>query len=433
MSALFLGPLIVAFASGIALAVLTLAANLLEQSGPIRLRSWSEEAGSELRSLYQKRGRFDAFRFLLRVLAGASGLLLLVALVAIGGSLEIRDPLRTATLSTLLLLVVCEWGSRHLVGRDPEAALTRSTGIYRLLRWILSPLLPAIAAVLPNPRSVDEDTDEASPGEIDAFIDVGRREGILEPDEGELLRGLVDFGDTLVRSVMTPRIDVVAASIETTTEELIDLVLDSGHSRIPIYRDSIDSVIGILHVRDLVRTVRAGGDIEEYLQPTHFVPETKSLTELLRELQERHQELAVVVDEYGGTEGVVTIEDLLEEIFGEIVDEHDDEEPLEVSLPDGSWRVDGRLPLVHLGGEVAVETTDRAYETVGGLVFDILGRVPEVGDRVEAFGLRFLVEAADSRSARRVRVQPIEVEGAEVPDRSENATVVTVGEGNSES
>jgi CBS domain containing-hemolysin-like protein len=189
----------------------------------------------------------------------------------------------------------------------------------------------------------------------------------------------------------------------------MDLVLETGHSRIPIYRGSIDEILGVLHVRDLLRVVRTGsGGIVDYLQTTHFVPETKSLTELLRELQERHQELAVVVDEHGGTEGVVTIEDLLEEIFGEIVDEHDEEEPLEVALADGSWRLDGRTHIEDFASIVGISLPEVSYETVGGLVFGILGRVPAAGDFVDSFGFRFEVEEADLRSARSVRVHPIQ-------------------------
>ena len=322
------------------------------------------------------------------------------------GAIEWDDPLRSAFVVGAVLLVAAECASRHIVGSDSERALGRLSGIYRFLRWLLSPLIPLTSLVLPRPRTADdEDPDEASPDEIDAFIDVGRREGILELDEGELVRGLVDFGDTLVRSVMTPRVDLIAGPLEGSIEEFMDLVVASGHSRLPVYKGSIDEIVGVLHVRDLMRIVRSGeGKLDDYLLPTHFVPATKNLTELLRELQERHQELAVVVDEYGGTEGVVTIEDLLEEIFGEIVDEHDEEDPPEVQLADGSWQVDGRVHMEDLATLIEAVVPEVSYETVGGLIFGVLGRVPVPGDHVEIFDLKFEVEEADSRSARRVRV-----------------------------
>ncbi|MBZ0111159.1 MAG: hemolysin family protein [Thermoanaerobaculia bacterium] len=428
MIAELVGPTVVVVISLLAMALFTVLANLLEQSGPIRLRSWSESAGPALRELYRNRRSFDAFRYLLRVLSGLSAAILLVSLLVSAITSPWGAPLRFALFGTALAIVLIELLSRHLAGGDPEAMLARSAGAYRGLRWILSPIIPLLALLLPHPRTADDDdTEEASPDEIDAFIDVGRREGILEPDEGELLRGLVDFGDTLVRSVMTPRVDLVAAPIDFTNEQLMDLVLETGHSRIPIYRGSIDEILGVLHVRDLLRVVRTGsGRMEDYLQTTHFIPETKSLSELLRELQERHQELAVVVDEHGGTEGVVTIEDLLEEIFGEIVDEHDEEEPLDVALADGSWRLDGRTHLETLASMAGFSLPEVSYETVGGLVFGVLGRVPVIGDFVDFFGFRFEVEEADLRSARRVRVHRIEdrIEDeapAEDPEEGENS------------
>jgi magnesium and cobalt transporter len=190
-----------------------------------------------------------------------------------------------------------------------------------------------------------------------------------------------------------------------------ELVLASGHTRIPIYRESIDNIVGILHVRELLRAIvrDTKAPLGELLQPPHFVPETKTLGQLLRELQERHQEMAVVVDEYGGTQGLVTVEDLLEEVFGEMGD--DTEVGVgggAVKLADGSWRLDGRTHLEELEDLFPVRIPDDAeWETVGGLIFGLLGRVPQVGNTVEAHGLRFTVEGADHRRARRIRVERV--------------------------
>jgi CBS domain containing-hemolysin-like protein len=279
-----------------------------------------------------------------------------------------------------------------------------------------------VAPLLPAPEDVDEEDeeeDEASRAEIDAFIDVGRREGILEEAEGELLRGLVDFGDTQVRSVMTPRIDMICAPHDASPQQVGELVLASGHTRIPVYRGSVDEIVGILHVRDLLRPLLRDGrrPLAELLQPPHFVPESKSLVQLLRELQERHQEVAIVVDEYGGTQGMVTVEDLLEEIFGDLGDTPDALDAGAASqLPDGSWRVAARTHVEDLGRLLGVELEAGEWETVGGLTFGLLGHVPRVGESVEMQGLRFVVESADHRRARRVRVErlPEEEEGREV-------------------
>ncbi|HXT20074.1 MAG TPA: hemolysin family protein, partial [Thermoanaerobaculia bacterium] len=320
------------------------------------------------------------------------------------------------------------------VGRNPEAALRALTPFFRLMAAILGPLLPLVGPALPAPVDEDEpepEAEEASRAEIDAFIDVGRKEGILEPAEEELVRGVVDFGDTQVYSVMTPRIDMVAAPLVASASEVAELVLASGHSRIPIYRDSIDEIVGIIHVRELLRSLlrsASGGPggqpgeqpgkptrertsnvpLAELLQPPHFVPETKTLAQLLRELQERQQEMAIVVDEYGGTQGLVTVEDLLEEVFGEMGDTGDGTTPQPLRLVDGSWRVEGRAHLKELEELFEINIPDDVeWETVGGAIFGRLAHVPKVGETVDAFGLRFTVEGADHRRARRVRVEKL--------------------------
>ncbi len=398
--------------------LLSVLAALLERSGPIRLRHWAQESGSLLRNLYGKTPRFEAFRFLLSLCAR----LTLVAFFALSAAALLRAGVAAAVawafLPLALLIGAAEVVNRHLVGRNPEAALRALTPFFRWMAAILGPLLPLVAPVLPRPITEEAELEDASRAEIDAFIDVGRKEGILEPAEEELVRGVVDFGDTQVHSVMTPRIDMVAAPLFASSNEVAELVLASGHSRIPIYRDSVDEVVGIVHVRELLRSLlRASGEqqgertsnvpLAELLQAPHFVPETKTLGELLRELQERHQEMAIVVDEYGGTQGLVTVEDLLEEVFGEMGDTAAGANPQPLELPDGSWRLDGRTHLEELERLFpAVRIPDDSeWETVGGLIFGHLEHVPRVGETVEAFTLRFTVEGADHRRARRVRVE----------------------------
>jgi len=386
-------------------------AALLERSGPIRLRHWAQEAGPTLRGLYARSPRFEAYRFLLSLSArlALACFFALVAAVLLMGS--VAHPLPWAFLALFLMVAGVEIFNRHLVGRHPEGGLAALTPIFRWLAMLLAPLLPIVGHLLPTPvTELEELEEEASRAEIDAFIDVGRREGILEAGEGELVRGVVDFGDTQVRSVMTPRIDMTCAAIDTPPQEIAELVLRHGHTRIPLYRGSSDEIVGILHVRELLRVLLrppAEGTarwIEEHLQPPHFVPETKTLAQLLRELQERHQEVAIVVDEFGGTQGLVTVEDLLEEVFGEMGDTGDGPGPLHVALPDGSWRIDGRAHLEEIEDLFGVRLTDGEWETVGGLIFGLLGHVPRVGESVETHGLRFVVEGADHRRARRVRV-----------------------------
>src|SRR6185503_11685796 len=201
----------------------------------------------------------------------------LVAAAMLHGGVE--SAVAWAFLPVVLLIAVAELINRHVVGRNPEAALRALTPFFRWMAAILGPLLPLVAPALPTPTTEEAELEEASRAEIDAFIDVGRKEGILEPAEEELVRGVVDFGDTQVYSVMTPRIDMVAAPLSASPREVAELVLASGHSRIPIYRDSVDEVVGILHVRELLRAILRGPSsltsnlpLSELLQPPHFVP-----------------------------------------------------------------------------------------------------------------------------------------------------------------
>ena len=406
----FLGLLTgLALLAGAQLAVLSA---LLERTGPIRLRHWTQEAGGSLLELYERQAWFEAYRFLLSLVTRLCFAAFFGLLAALLLELRVVRPFLWAFATLCLAVGAVELLNRHLAGRVPEEALARLTPFFRATSWLLRPLLPLFAPLLPAPEEAGEDDeaeDEASRAEIEAFIDVGRREGILEESEGDLVRGLVDFGDTQVRSVMTPRIDMICAPHDATPQQVGELVLASGHSRIPVYRGSVDEIVGILHVRDLLRPLLRDGrrPIAELLQPPHFVPETKSLVQLLRELQERHQEVAIVVDEYGGTQGMVTIEDLLEEIFGDLGDTPDTLDPEAVRLPDGSWRISARTHVEDLGRLLGVQLPAEEWETVGGIIFGLLGHVPRVGDTVENEGLRFVVESADHRRARRVRVQRV--------------------------
>ena len=408
------------------LAPLTIAAStlsaLIERSGPIRLRHWAEEAEGTLRRLYDQPARFEAFRLILSVLAKLLPIALFacLALFLAASAWIPRSPAGAAvgaSLAILLLVGATEVLNRVLVGWDPERALERLTGVYRGLLALFRPLVTLTVWLFPAAgltRRVEEEEDEVSEDEIEAFIDVGTREGILEPGEGELLWGIVDFSDTAVRSVMTPRMQVRCAPVTTDLEELTDLFIESGHSRIPLYEGSIDHIVGIVHIRDLLRALRTGGDgpdrptARKLANPPFVIPETKPLGQLLKELQARRQQMAVVVDEYGGTAGIVTVEDLIEEIVGELVDEHEEAHPADQLLPDGAWLLDGGSSVDVLEELFGVDLGDDVpWETVGGMVFSLLGDVPEVGESVESHGLRYTVAEVEERRVARVRVEAL--------------------------
>jgi len=389
---------------------------LLERSGPIRLRHWAEEAGGRLLALYERPAHFEVFRYLLSWAAKIVPFALFLALRILFLALGSTRATFWSFVVVILVLAAIELLGRSLVRRDPERALRRLTGVYRTIFFLLLPGVAVLTPLFPS-LAVErrEDEDGVTEDEIEAFIDVGTKEGILDPGEEELIMGVIDFGDTLVRSVVTPRIDIVCASVDGDMDELAELFLSSKHSRIPIYQESVDHIVGVLHIRDLLRGQRSTSPIavKDLAMPPYFVPETKPLNELLREFQKQRQQIAIVVDEYGGTAGIVTIEDLLEEIVGEIEDEHDDAAPIQEALPNGSWRIDGRESLELLDELFDVDIEEEPYETVGGLIFGRLGSVPRPGEAVESHGLKLVVERIDGRRIRSVLVEKLAAGGQE--------------------
>lgn len=242
--------------------------------------------------------------------------------------------------------------------------------------------------------------------EVHTLIDVGTESGIINKEEGKMIHGIFDLKDTLVREVMVPRTEIVAIENEATVDDLIRLIKEEGHSRYPVYKESIDNIIGVIHVKDILTRWQGEGDIKlsRFLRQPFVVPETKNVEELLRELKKKRTHIAIVVDEYGGVSGVVTIEDIIEEIVGEIRDEYDLEEVKIVPLSDGSVVVDARLDIEELSSHFGVEIPKEKFETVGGLVTFLLGRVPKNGEEISFENLKFIVESADEKKAGRVRV-----------------------------
>ncbi len=225
-------------------------------------------------------------------------------------------------------------------------------------------------------------------------------------DEIDLISSVLEFTDAIVREVMVPRTDMVTVVATADTDRALDLVVTSGRSRIPVTGENLDDVLGILYARDLLRFQDSGASpvpVRALMRPAQFVPETKRVSYLLRELQREKIHLAIVVDEFGGTAGLVTIEDLLEEIVGEISDEHDTEEPMIEEL-DRGYMVDGRLAVGDLAELVGMSLPDDDWDTVGGLIFGLAGRVPKEGESFDVEGLRLTAERVQGRRVSRVRV-----------------------------
>ncbi len=227
-----------------------------------------------------------------------------------------------------------------------------------------------------------------------------------DAEERELILSVLEFTDTIVREVMVPRTDMITISSYASTDEAVDIVLSSGRSRVPVTGETIDHIVGVLFARDLLEIFdkeqdpRTAGEIAH---EAYFVPETKQVSQLLREMQANQQHLAIVIDEFGGTAGIATIEDLIEEIVGEIVDEFDEEEPMVVEA-DGEWIVDARLDVDDLAELVGVDLPSDEWDTVGGLVLELAGRVPLEGERFELDGLVFVANSVRGRRVSKVRV-----------------------------
>jgi CBS domain containing-hemolysin-like protein len=250
--------------------------------------------------------------------------------------------------------------------------------------------------------------------QIRTMADVAASEDAIEREERALIHSIFEFGDTVVREVMRPRPDMVTVEADDTIESAIAVAIERGFSRIPACGETTDDVIGLVYLKDLVRRARAGeGEqpVRVAVRPATFVPEQKRVAELLREMQTEQFHMAVVIDEYGDTVGVVTLEDLLEEIVGEIADEYDVEEPGIEHLPDGSLRFPGRTPIDEVNEELHAELPDTEWDTIGGFVLNLLGHVPEEGETVDFPGFELRAEQVHDRRIGAVNVRRTAAEG----------------------
>tara|TARA_Y100000310_G_scaffold343604_2_gene452053 strand:- start:3299 stop:4564 length:1266 start_codon:yes stop_codon:yes gene_type:complete len=316
----------------------------------------------------------------------------------------------------LVLFVVAEALPRSVAFRRTEAVALRSVGVVgRLtsvvpLRWLAAVLATVSEHLLP--RSAREVGPVVTEEELLAVADRALATRSIDEEEHELIGSVIAFGDTLVREVMVPRPDIVGVEDGCTVQVALEEAVSGGHSRIPVSGTGIDDIVGVVHVKDLASAHLDGRSGEPAVQmsrtPT-FIPETMKADDLLRQMQSERFHLAVVVDEYGGTAGLVTMEDLLEEVVGEIVDEFDRVEPLSQSLAGGDLRVHGRMPVDELNDLLGEDLPDGDWDTVGGLIFNALGHVPEVGEAVELSGRRFCVEQVVGRRITRIRVGAPEV------------------------
>ena len=241
------------------------------------------------------------------------------------------------------------------------------------------------------------------------MADVAHEENVIEGDERSFIHSIIDFGDTVAREVMTPRPDMVTVEADVTVRVALESALSAGYSRIPVEEAGIDDIIGIAYIKDLVRDERVGKSdqlVRVSMRPAHFIPESKDVSDLLREMQEQKYHMAIVVDEYGGTAGLITLEDLLEELVGDIVDEFDTEEPTVERLDDGSVMVNAGYSVDDADDLLGADLPHGPWDTVGGLMLDLIGRVPNAGDSVEVDGFRLTALDVRGRRIGRIRIEP---------------------------
>ncbi len=269
-----------------------------------------------------------------------------------------------------------------------------------------------------------------SEGDIRSMAEVGHEEGSIEEDEKELIHSIFEFGDTIVREVMVPRPDIVAIEDERSLRDVQALVLEHGYSRIPVYREDLDDVVGIVFAKDVLKALHQGlhdSPLADIVRSARYVPESKKAADLLREMQREKYHVALVTDEYGSVTGIVSLEDLLEELVGEIEDEYDVDEPDVVEVGDGVYRVSGKTSIDDLNEMLDAELPDEEWDTVAGLVLDIFGKIPGAGEECSFQGLTFMAEEVQGRRVATVlitRVEPpeppeldeVDIVSQEVPD-----------------
>lgn len=296
-------------------------------------------------------------------------------------------------------------GQRHAPTLAIAGALT-----LMLLRWLTGPL--RYLALRLGPRMEGRAVPVINEAELRTLVDAGEEGGAIEATEKEMIVSIFELHDTVVGEIMVPRPDMVAIPVTASLSEALNVILQAGYSRIPVYEGTIDHIVGVLYAKDLLRLMRDGiqeASLKELLRPPYFVPEGKRIVDLLREMQQRKVHMAIVVDEYGGVAGLVTIEDILEEIVGEIQDEFDrSEEPLVLPIGEHMYLFDGRVDLDEVRELLGVTLSAEGADTLAGYVYERLGRIPTAGETFQEEGLEFRVEEVLGRRIRKIRVRRLE-------------------------
>lgn len=315
-------------------------------------------------------------------------------------------PLWLFLLSLSIFFIFFELIPRLLNAWKRRAVFSFFLAAYRIPYWLTKPIL-FISKIKESDKEPLEDK-EPSEEEIQAFIVEAQEEGIIQTEEGPLLKSVVEFGDTIVREIMTPRVDMVCIPKKATLRQLRDLVIQKKHSRIPVYEGRIDNIVGIINAKDLLEYLddnQLENSLEPLIRQPYFIPEAMKVAELLKEFQKRKQKLAIVVDEHGGVSGLVTMEDLMEEIVGEIQDEYDEELAPILQLGNDEFIVRGDVEVDQLEDLFDLELAEDNYVTVGGFITHHLGRLPEKGEKISIKNLTIEILDADQKRVKKLRIK----------------------------
>jgi CBS domain containing-hemolysin-like protein len=358
--------------------------------------------------------------------------LLLTMLSTIGGTTVATDlavrhfhsggEIVATVIMTLLLFIFAEVTPKTFAVQQTDRVALRVAPIIVTLTRLFGPLarvLLKVANVVMPGRGLPQGP-YVTEQEIKTMAEVASDEEQIEEEEKELIHSIFEFGDTIVREVMVPRPDIVAIDVDRTLRHVQDIIVKRGFSRIPVFREDIDDIVGIAYAKDVLKALHQGREdmpLDEISRPARFVPEVKKCAELLREMQQDKFHIAMVSDEHGSVAGLVTLEDLIEELVGEITDEYDREEPQVVAVDDGRYRVSGRMPIDELNDVLDVELPHEEWDTVAGLMMSLLGAIPRQGEEVRFNNLSFTAERVQGRRIAQVLIEriPEEPEAEEAP------------------
>jgi len=321
-------------------------------------------------------------------------------------------------ITTIIVVILGETVPKNIGSAAPEQALSFSFPFFMFFAFLLKPLamllsnisrfIISIFGIKQTNKKVFENEDE-----VLSMIEIGKKEGVIEREEERMIYSIFEFGDTLVKEIMIPRVDIVAIDIEDTKDQILKLIADSGHSRFPVYEEQIDNIIGILYVKDLLRVVARNEklDIRKILREPLFVPETKRVDELFRDLQKKKTQIALAFDEFGGISGLVTMEDILEEIVGEIQDEFDVEEKPIQKIGKDAYLLSGTFNIDDFNDIFKTNLAGEEASTIGGLLIEHLGRLPNPGEEIDIENIKFIVSKVRSRRVVQVKAIIMNKEG----------------------